>query len=524
MADNVNKVIENKLELLKLSPKDNADFLIVLVRLVAPNKEYKFNLGLGYTTNCPEKAAKTLLEREYSDTHLYDVTKEAAVFIPPIFVSHEHTNDFGNLKFNSKEEILKELKTMIDNIDKGDNKDEWYFPYLLREFTIDEFDDWRNKMKLLCVLRMGEEKNIITPGYLNTNTLESLWGTSYPLSTVRDKNKIKEKINGKYKRITAQEEAPRNYYFRRLLLNPMRAVGDEAERWLYEELQLHRGDLLKDAVVLHTLEINPSRINTSERRKQQEHDFVLFFPNRKLIIGIEVKRSLTRESADSALFQLAKLRNLIRNQCDEQFKNWNFYPVIFTMDNILAVNSDQIITKKTDFIAWLDKTLQQFRIVELSGYTQKLYNMFKTFIGYNDNSGRNESWCQLIRVLERLVFLMHISKGRGRGLIRTSNWTGYITESIHNVSTKDSILFYTNEQLPIFESSDDYNKLVLLGGYGTGKTILMMEKIEQILEEEEEANRIWFVLPEDKCLLLKLSLERKWKDKNEIEIKVCPIL
>jgi len=127
---------------------------------------------------------------------------------------------------------------------------------------------------------------------------------------------------------------------------------------------------------------------------------------------------------------------------------------------------------------------------------------------------------------------MNLSKPQG--LIRSSNWTRYISQAIEHVSTSENIIFYSGRQLELFETSDLNKLLVLFGAYGTGKSFMMQAKAEQLalqLQNQTSSVRevhgvacepIWYVLWQNKTLLLKLLLENKWKHLKGI-IKVVSI-
>ena len=419
-----------------------------------------FNLGSEYCTRDPKEAAKELLKREYCDTHLYAENEHEAIFIPHVFVSDQHQKlEYPDLNFNG----IEEFKMCMEKIIKDTTLEkEWYFGYIkhlndnfpTNKNNKKEIDNWRHNMKYLC------DNDTKRPSYLTDLTHRQL----YEKEPMDIKNK------------------PQNYYVCKMLENPSRAVGEIGERWLYEGLKSQR-QLLKDAVVLHTLEIKAGKT-------QQEHDFVIFFPNRRLIIGIEAKNKFSDKNVDSAKKQLIKLQMFLKNQC--KLEGWNFHPMIFTMVDTPEHSLDHFITSDENSfenrIRSIRDKYKELNIAEFKTEKDKL----KSILGF-------------------LVFLMHVSKGK-TGLIRTSNWADYVKECIENISTKENILFYTKQQLPIFESSEDYRYLLLLGGYGTGKTFLKKEKIKQLLNETQEGNKkIWYVLLSDKAILLKSSLENEWK-------------
>ena len=85
------------------------------------------------------------------------------------------------------------------------------------------------------------------------------------------------------------------------------------------------------------------------------------------------------------------------------------------------------------------------------------------------------------KLLQIFVFTVHSSKKRP---VTATNWVEYITNAIETVSTVDNIIFYSKDQLNIL-NSDDYNKLIIKGAYGTGKSLLLQEKAKMMVKTEE---------------------------------------
>ena len=115
--------------------------------------------------------------------------------------------------------------------------------------------------------------------------------------------------------------------------------------------------------------------------------------------------------------------------------------------------------------------------------------------------------------------LQHISKEihdkAPVGPITTSNWTTYITLAIEAVSTVNNIIFYSNNQIPIFLKDDStYMKVWITGEYGSGKTLILREKAEILALKGEKVLFIIGTRYDDKDALLQISLRERWKDKK----------
>ena len=90
---------------------------------------------------------------------------------------------------------------------------------------------------------------------------------------------------------------------------------------------------------------------------------------------------------------------------------------------------------------------------------------------------------QLRNVLKILVFVLQMSKSSipssgnnvnpPLGTIVESKWVKFVTEALKTISTKTNIIFYSNNQLPIFlNNGPEYQKVFLDGCYRVGKTFL----------------------------------------------------
>ena len=81
------------------------------------------------------------------------------------------------------------------------------------------------------------------------------------------------------------------------------------------------------------------------------------------------------------------------------------------------------------------------------------------------------------------------------------------------MSTADNIICYSNDQIPIFLNDDPRNKKVILfGGYGSGKTFLLREKAEMLAVDHNKKVLFIFGIEYMKKTLLQLTLEQKWND------------
>ena len=87
--------------------------------------------------------------------------------------------------------------------------------------------------------------------------------------------------------------------------------GEELEHWLFDEFSSKEvKKVLSDCVVLTSLNI----ITNVNKNFHREFDFLIFSWQRKLIIGIECKRTTTEKNIDRAIDQLNKCNTIRQNK------------------------------------------------------------------------------------------------------------------------------------------------------------------------------------------------------------------
>ena len=71
----------------------------------------------------------------------------------------------------------------------------------------------------------------------------------------------------------------------------------------------------------------------------------------------------------------------------------------------------------------------------------------------------------------------------------------YIQNAIENVSKSDNILFYSNQQMAVLNSNDArYDKLMIRGPFGSGKTMLLQQKAIQINEQPRYKGKVMYLV------------------------------
>lgn len=120
--------------------------------------------------------------------------------------------------------------------------------------------------------------------------------TELSVVTNLDKQDFRRKLNNWIKKCLKQTTLPENdpgmmWFFH---LDMAEISGDMAESWLFEELKnaFEDANNIDKTVVLHASDV---AIDVESNSQQQEFDFLLLVPNRKLILGVEVKRTFNKK-------------------------------------------------------------------------------------------------------------------------------------------------------------------------------------------------------------------------------------
>ncbi|XP_066932435.1 uncharacterized protein [Clytia hemisphaerica] len=445
-----------------------------------------FNLGNSQTFNDPIQAAKYLLEREYGESFLFKPNCHKPIFIPSEFVSHQYCKSSATaiLDFN----IEQTIRNTLENLKKS-LPDSWFTKDLdlflqtqqsNTEINQSEYEKWISRVKAMYLIT--QELNIETLNLPSTTSKDFIQDSITELKNVSPNSNILSILASPKWRQTIKKAAikstpidPIMSWFFNLNIADR---GMQTEQSFFERLfSLKNDECLKDIVILSACNFMKDVSNATH----QEFDMLILSGARKLIIAVEVKRSLSKSKP---LEQLRKYQSIFEQQLGDQLgPGWTFFPVVCVEKDDTNFSNHHYIDLDTDIKAWISSILNKYPLCQYP--TPFVYPIE-----------------QVKAILRLIIFTVHISRKDQPNPTTLSYWVDYVSNAINTLSNGRNIVFYSKQQLPVITSEDSsYKKLVFMAGFGTGKTFLLQEKAILLSKEDEYKERILYVVCNGKGLL-----------------------
>eukprot|EP00111_Clytia_hemisphaerica_P022505 TCONS_00066176-protein len=439
----------------------------------------QFNLGNSHCTANPMHAADFIFEREYGDSSLFVQGELTSVFIPPTFVSNQYKksstailnydvkNDIDRLLVNLKQHsptywLTKELETFMQTQNNADSVDKKAFGKWILNLQIMYLAISELKTDQVTLPQTTSKLGVFVQGCL------AVISPTSPLGTLLQQNLFTKNLKKMIKQMI--EETPSNdSNLIWLFTLELSEVGEKLEHWMYDQLLPLKDGILQNTVVLSSLIF----LTNVQNKMHKETDFLIICWERKLIISIELKRTI----ADDKVFkQLESNHRVFEERIGDQLiSGWTYFPVVGVENDNLSVNSQHYITIQTEIKQWLTSIFKRFPTIPAASIQNPLDEAKK--------------------LLKILVFAIHVSKRDQIAPITSSTWVEYTSNAIENVSTSHNILFYSNQQMAIMNNDEpSYRRVVISGPFGVGKSILLTQKAIQLNKRPEYNGKVMIVV------------------------------
>ena len=285
-------------------------------------------------------------------------------------------------------------------------------------------------------------------------------------------------------------------------------LGDEAERNVFHGLQkvLNQDPEARDVIVLHELHTGTKSAKGGFKMNEQEHDFFIISPRRKLFSPFEVKSTLFTFNHHKAAVQLRKSQKMVQDFWWDLFDNegWSFCPTVyFSNKNNASICKEKCsrwtLFEEADFHRWWEDTKQEFKPV--------------------NEAEHQKAREKCLQVVQHYLFNLHINVPKSVPLT-TSSYIEEVTKLMQQVGHAHQIMFWNRGQYELMRGPDN-NFILFRSPYGTGKSVLMTYKCEEEARNNFNSNngkRCLYAFGGNfatkKYTLLHLQQIRKWQGED----------
>ena len=231
--------------------------------------------------------------------------------------------------------------------------------------------------------------------------------------------------------------------------------GDESERCLFNKIKTLT--LNKDDAVLVLNGFKTTDVETDGEKEKEidgETDFVIASWKRKHIYIIESKYNPTKDVSD----QLKRAKEYFEKYFGKLLEDWNIVLCVYfhtCKENVYFCEDCKpfVLTKDTNFSEWWTSHADHPDLLHLDGKTSRNYKLFKY-----------------------LLFSQHAHKEP----VSKAEFANKLHDTIiSKIGKKENIILWSKEQFAINQNKDTKH-LLIMGPFGSGKTILLKEKAKEV--------------------------------------------
>jgi hypothetical protein len=275
--------------------------------------------------------------------------------------------------------------------------------------------------------------------------------------------------------------------------------GGIQEEIVYNKLR----HCLKENKAKNTVLINGWKDNGNKERTQKEFDFLIVSQPSQTIIHIEVKKTCSESQLKSATKQLHNGLQMFQATIPfPRSQNWKYARVIYfglaenfmkekSFENRCGKCKNFIIGPKTHLNVWwneLTRCVSQEIKERLQAKTDDTYQNV-------------------------LSFLLH-QMYKQQDCATTGQLVQLTSQTSDKICSPDTIMFWSKEQYKTFKDFKE-TKVALTSGFGTGKTILIRSKAQELIAIGQKVVIVIFEITAQKTIL-RMEYEKLFPTENSL--------
>ena len=299
--------------------------------------------------------------------------------------------------------------------------------------------------------------------------------------------------------------------FHQLTNNHMRGSTSELKVWNYVTNSEAINKTLVTMLLSYKIKNFNLFLNHAHYEGEQEFDIILILPEYKRFVMFEVKSFQETKTLKKPQAQLEKgnqfYEKVIGYLGRETFQSWEFIPVIAlpnasSLDRVKCKGYKEIVITQEEMRSDILDVLKLSKVdtADFSEYENlaKLLVASKHFVKVKEENGTINLELNMISATEATH-----RKQFGVGAEPVTVGTTDISKLTQDLEVKftslekkpfaslESIIFWNREQLDFLHNN--HPKILISGSYGTGKTLLLMAKMDMLLRDGFKVAFISFI-------------------------------